>query len=105
MAAGNRYEVDNAYCGGGEQCSRIIDNETYYWGGGVRLSDGAELDLGRFSEVDLHPEQRLRLQAKVRVMPTKFDGHSHPFELIAVPDSASGLQPLSHPSVFYVPEK
>ena len=69
------------------------------------LPAGAELDLGRFSEVDLHPEQRLRLQAKVRAMPTEFDGHSHPFDLIAVPDAVSGLQPLSHPSVFYVPQK
>ncbi|MCB1722592.1 MAG: cytochrome c oxidase accessory protein CcoG [Chromatiaceae bacterium] len=67
------------------------------------LPAGAELDLGRFSQVKLNPEQRLRLAAKVRLMPKDFDGQSHPFELTAVPDSGSGLQPVAHPSVFYVP--
>jgi cytochrome c oxidase accessory protein FixG len=69
------------------------------------LPEGAELDLGRFGQVDLQPEQRLRLAAKVRAMPAEFDGHSHPFALIAEPLNAPGLQPLSHPSVFYVPER
>ena len=69
------------------------------------LPAGAELDLGRFSEVSLHPEQRLRLAAKVRVMPTRFDGQSHPFDVVAVPEDASGLSPVPHPSVFYVPER
>jgi cytochrome c oxidase accessory protein FixG len=69
------------------------------------LPPGTELDLGRFSEIALHPEQRLRLAAKVRAMPVEFDGHSHPFQLIAEPDAAAGLEPISHPSVFYVPQK
>ena len=69
------------------------------------LPDGAELDLGRFQQVDLHPEQRLRLAAKVRAMPTEFDGQSHPFDLIALPVDADGLAPVSHPSVFYVPAR
>jgi hypothetical protein len=38
-------------------------------------------------------------------MPVEFDGHSHPFQLIAEPDAAAGLEPISHPSVFYVPQK
>jgi cytochrome c oxidase accessory protein FixG len=69
------------------------------------LPEGAELDLGRFQRVELQPEQRLRLAAKLRLLPTEFDGHSHPFELIAVPADASGLAPVGHPSVFYVPPR
>jgi cytochrome c oxidase accessory protein FixG len=69
------------------------------------LPAGAELDLGRFSQVVMHPEQRLRLAAKVRFMPIEFDGHSHPFELIAEPQDAPDLAPVSHPGVFYVPER
>ncbi|MEE4247730.1 MAG: cytochrome c oxidase accessory protein CcoG, partial [Kangiellaceae bacterium] len=47
------------------------------------LPKDAELDMGHFQQVELHPEQRLRLAAKVRLMPVDFDGKSHPFELIA----------------------
>ena len=38
------------------------------------LPPGAELDFGRFEEVSLQPEQRLRLAASVRLMPDEFDG-------------------------------
>jgi cytochrome c oxidase accessory protein FixG len=69
------------------------------------LPAGAELDLGRFQQVDLQPEQRLRLAAKVRFAPAEFDGDSHPFELVAEPVDAADMAPLSHPSVFYVPER
>jgi cytochrome c oxidase accessory protein FixG len=67
------------------------------------LPEGAELDLGRFQQVELHPEQRLRLAAKVRFAPTDFDGESHPFDLVATPVDAADMAPVSHPSVFYVP--
>ncbi len=69
------------------------------------LPDGAELDLGRFVEVSLGPGQHLRLAAKVRVMPVEFDGHSHPFELLAEPRNAPQLSAVRHPSVFYVPPR
>ncbi|MCB1773088.1 MAG: 4Fe-4S dicluster domain-containing protein, partial [Gammaproteobacteria bacterium] len=69
------------------------------------LPAGAELDMGHFSEVELHPEQRLRLSAKVRLAPVEFDGLSHPFDLVAEPQNAPGLEPLSHPSVFFVPQR
>ena len=69
------------------------------------LPPGAELDMGRFDEVSLQPEQRLRLSANVRLMPTQFDGHSHPFELVAEPQDAPELAPLAHPSVFFVPPR
>ena len=69
------------------------------------LPTGAELDFGRFEEVSLQPEQRLRLAASVRLMPAEFDGHSHPFELVAEPQGGAGIPPVSHPSVFFVPQK
>jgi polyferredoxin len=71
----------------------------------ANLPEGAELDMGHFSEIELHPEQRLRLAAKVRLAPVEFDGQSHPFELIAEPQNAPDLAPLSHPSVFFVPRR
>jgi len=68
------------------------------------LPKGAELDMGPFSEVSLHPEQRLRLAAKVRAMPAEFDGQSHPFELLVEPQGRPDIAPVGHTSVFYVPE-
>ena len=52
-----------------------------------------------------YPEQRLRLAAKVNAMPTEFDGQSHPFTLSALPQDGSGLAPVSHPGVFFVPRR
>jgi cytochrome c oxidase accessory protein FixG len=69
------------------------------------LPAGAELDMGRFTEVSLQPVQRLRLTASVRMRPTQFDGHSHPFDLVAEPQHAPGLAPLIYPSVFFVPRR
>lgn len=69
------------------------------------LPEDAELDMGRFSEVSLHPEQRLRLAAKVKAMPAEFDGQSHPFELLVEPQGRPDLTPIGHTSVFYVPPK
>ncbi len=69
------------------------------------LPPSAELDMGRFSEVSLQPEQRLRLAANVRLTPETFDGRSHPFDLVAEPLGAPELAALAHPSVFFVPEK
>jgi len=68
------------------------------------LPEGAELDMGRFGEVSLHPEQRLRLAAKVKAMPAEFDGQSHPFQLLVEPQGWAELAPIGHTSVFYVPE-
>jgi hypothetical protein len=61
--------------------------------------------MGRFGEVSLDPEQRLRLAAKVRAMPAEFDGQSHPFELSAEPQGRPSIAPVAHTSVFYVPER
>jgi cytochrome c oxidase accessory protein FixG len=69
------------------------------------LAQGAELDMGHFSEVSMHPEQRLRLAANIRMMPAQFDGRSHPFELVAEPQGVPGLTAIVHPSVFFVPQQ
>jgi len=53
----------------------------------------------------LQPGQRLRLAAKVRVMPSEFDGQSHPFELLVEPRDQVDVAPVSHTGVFYVPPK
>ena len=64
----------------------------------------AELDMGRFRHIVLRPEQRLRLNARVKAHPRRYDGHTHPFRLIATPDPETGLPPVSHETVFYVPK-
>ncbi len=69
------------------------------------LPAGAELDFGRFNQIDMHPEQRLRLAAKVRLLPNAFDGQSHPFELVAEPQNRPKLAPVTHPGVFFVPQR
>lgn len=69
------------------------------------LPEGAELDMGRFGEVSLHPEQRLRLAAKVRAMPAELDGQSHPFEMLVEPQGRPDIAPVGHTSVFYVPAR
>ena len=69
------------------------------------LMPDAELDMGRFREVSLQPEQRLRLAAKISAQPTVFDGNSHPFRLVAVPQNAPTLPPIEHPGVFFVPRR
>jgi len=65
---------------------------------------GAKLDMGNFSTVTLQPEQRLRLQAHVRLHPKVFDGRTREYWFRAVPQGDTALPPLDHPAVFYVPE-
>ena len=68
------------------------------------LPAGAELDMGRFQTVELRPEQRLRLSARVNLPADALGGGSHAMQIIATPEAQSGLQPLAHDSVFYLPE-
>jgi len=63
----------------------------------------AELAM-EFPQVTLRPEQRLRLNAHIKAEPQVRDGHTHPVRLIATPDADSGLPPLAHETVFYVPK-
>ena len=69
------------------------------------LPADAQLDMGHFAEIELGPEQRLRLAAKVRLSPDVFDGRSHPFEFVAEPSVGDGLEAVAHPSVFFVPQR
>jgi len=66
---------------------------------------GAELDMGHFQHIDLRPEQRLRLTARINMLPGTLAGGSHPVNIVATPDVDTGLPPLAHESVFYMPEK
>ncbi len=63
----------------------------------------AELAM-EFPQVTLRPEQRLRLNAHIKAEPRVRDGHTHPVRLIATPDTDSGLPPLAHETIFYVPK-
>jgi polyferredoxin len=63
---------------------------------------GAELDMGKFQTVELRPEQRLRLMARINLAPKEFDGKSRHIEFIATPKNMA-LQPVEHESVFYIP--
>jgi len=69
------------------------------------LPPRAELDMGRFDRVALDPGQRLRLAAKVRALPERFDGQSHPFVWSAQPLNDAALPVVDHPSVFFVPRR
>lgn len=63
---------------------------------------GAELDMGKFQTVELRPEQRLRLMARINLAPEKFDGKSRHIDFVATPNNTT-LQPVEHESVFYIP--
>jgi cytochrome c oxidase accessory protein FixG len=69
------------------------------------LPPGAELDMGRFDEVSLEPAQRLRLAAKVNLVPVAFDGRSRQFRLSAQPQNDPAIGSVDHPSVFFVPRR
>lgn len=64
----------------------------------------AELDM-EFERVVLAPEQRLTLTARVKVDPDALPPGTHPMQVIAVPPQDSEIAPISHESVFYMPER
>ena len=69
----------------------------------IRGLENAKLDM-EFQKVNLRPEQRLRVTARIKADPKVRDGRTHPVELVATPGAGSGLPPLSHETVFYVPK-
>ena len=69
----------------------------------LRGMQGAELDMGRFQSITLRPEQRLRLTARIHATSEGLRSGTHPIDIIATPVAGSGLSPLSHESVFYLP--
>ena len=69
----------------------------------IRGLENAKLDM-EFQKVNLRPEQRLRVTARIKADPKVRDGRTHPVELVATPGGGSSLPPLSHETVFYVPK-
>ena len=65
--------------------------------------EGAELDLGNFSHVELAPDQRLRLRAHIKYDPEAAESGSQPFRIRAVPVNRSDLQPFEKDAVFSWP--
>jgi cytochrome c oxidase accessory protein FixG len=69
----------------------------------IRGLENAKLDM-EFQKINLRPEQRLRVTARIKADPKVRDGRTHPVELVATPGGDSSLPPLSHETVFYVPK-
>lgn len=64
---------------------------------------GAELDMGRFEQVELPPGQHLRLQAKVKLSPEGRTGGTHTYHFRVVPVHDSTLPVVESDAVFYLP--
>lgn len=70
----------------------------------VQGLEGAELDMGRFSTVELGPGHHLRLQAKVKLSPAGYTGGTHNYQIHVLPKSPAGLPQIDADAVFYLPE-
>jgi cytochrome c oxidase accessory protein FixG len=65
--------------------------------------DGAELDMGRFDQVELEPGQHLRLQAKVKLPPAGLTGGTHAYLIRVKPVNGGALPMVESEAVFYLP--
>jgi len=66
--------------------------------------DGAELDMGRFSTVELGPGHHLRLQAKVKLSPEGRTGGTYNYRIHVLPEAPADLPQVDANAVFYLPE-
>ena len=66
---------------------------------------GAELDMGRFSEIHLAAEHSVKLVAKVRTLPVNVSQSSTRFNFIIKSIDSNVKKIVSQQNVFYVPEK
>ena len=66
---------------------------------------GAELDMGRFSEIHLTAEHSVKLVAKVRTLPVNVSQSSTRFNFIIKSIDSNVKKIVSQQNVFYVPEK
>ncbi len=65
----------------------------------------AELDLGDLTTIDLHPEQRLRVLARVRVpADNELAGGRHDFDFLITPVKGIDSDPIRRPAMFHTPE-
>ncbi len=65
---------------------------------------GAELDMGRFSTVELAPGHHLRLKALVKLDASGKTGGTRNYRIHVVPIAPSDLPQLDADAVFYLPE-
>ena len=66
---------------------------------------GAELDMGRFTEIHLAAEHSVKLVAKVRVSPANVTQSRSKFNFVIKSTDEKVKQKVSQRNVFYVPEK
>lgn len=67
--------------------------------------DNAELDMGRFSEVEVPAEGSVKLIAKIRILPSYVPQSRTKFKFVINSIDSKVKQQLSQQNVFYVPEK
>ena len=66
---------------------------------------GAELDMGRFTEIHLAAEHSVKLVAKVRVSPANVTKSRSKFNFVIKSTDKKVKQEVSQRNVFYIPEK
>lgn len=63
-----------------------------------------ELDLGRLNQIELDPDQRLRILARVKADPSQLQTGQNHFEVVIIPISGLGEEePIRREATFYVP--
>ena len=67
--------------------------------------DGAELDMGRFTEVNLAAEHSVKVSAKIRIFPSNVLKSRTKFYFVINSVDSKIKQKFSQQNVFYVPEK
>ncbi len=67
--------------------------------------NGAELDMGRFSEIHLAAEHSVKLIAKVRIAPEKVLKSRTKFNFVINSVDSKIKRKVSQQNVFYVPER
>ncbi|MCK4865874.1 MAG: cytochrome c oxidase accessory protein CcoG [Gammaproteobacteria bacterium] len=67
--------------------------------------NGAELDMGRFSEIHLAAEHSVKLIAKVRIAPEKVSKSRTEFNFVINSVDSKIKRKVSQQNVFYVPER
>ncbi len=67
--------------------------------------NGAELDMGRFSEIKLAAEHSTKLIAKVRLSPSAVSQSRTKFNFVMTPADSEINEKIIQQNVFYVPEK
>ena len=67
--------------------------------------DGAELDVGKFTEVKLAAQHSVKLVAKVRISPDKVTKSRNKFYFVIDSVDSEEKQKVSQQNVFYIPER